>query len=824
VSRNIRVAATLFLPYLESGWEGPLVHIDDGDVRRIVFHTLRLENSLPIRNDSIYVVVGSGVRHLGACSMFCGYHDVTWIGGTEVKYAFIADTSQCPSVCAAAALTPATAPNGDFAADGMTSVLAHELAEAVTDPVPWAPWGPQWSDYYYVDYVTGWHNLATGDENADMCAWQFGKVNTTAGGKVYNVKLGTNKLPYLLQQNFDPAGGGGCTLSGAHGAWPPPPHAPPAPTAPPAPGTPAPTCTPDTFGLSYTCASVMASTNLMATYIITPPYMLNASWIEPFLYVYSYQAQSYSSLNVKVQLNYTTGPPQTLNVSLSNYGSGYFGIEPMWMYSCEWATCTWWLYSAGECTYYEYLYGQTVPVNCAYTLEYTVDGSYVQVDATRTLSAVSLIMPPALRVASPPPPPPSPPMPPASDAYLTCPVFNASNTAYTTQNYGKCLLSLIAGTTYTIGNCCEYYGDTELLLADSSDTTILEGNDDYCSRGSQFTFTPTETDVYTLREGCFSSGSCGGTVNVAIGSYAPACPAAPASPPAPNTNGAVYLVAASPILWRYLPLTVYPTNDDTDCVQIYASNEVSVVQRVSTSFVAASVTLADLAGYAYSPNGAPVNSSLTVFYIDNTWQLLWNVTTSTLFGVTLPTGTLALNPNKKVYFLSFGVAEWMYEAYDIPRGSIPQATYFIDSAWGDTVYANSPAASGGSGGTRMKNEHHSQVPEAVDIAAMRRRAAYEALSGLVAASGAKLPIKPDTKLKFTSAATPSSSSSSSSSTSDAKESGQTAGNGGAPDHRGPSALPRVAPRRPAKDGSWSFRSQARPRPTRSRPTTGGGKE
>jgi hypothetical protein len=68
----------------------------------------------------------------------------------------------------------------------MLSVLAHEITETATDPL-----------------LMTWFN-SNGDENADICAWQFGTLPTS--GVVYNV-VGSNGKKYLLQRNHNPKTG-----------------------------------------------------------------------------------------------------------------------------------------------------------------------------------------------------------------------------------------------------------------------------------------------------------------------------------------------------------------------------------------------------------------------------------------------------------------------------------------------------------------------------------------------------------------------------------------------------------------------------------------
>jgi hypothetical protein len=71
----------------------------------------------------------------------------------------------------------------------MLSTIAHEVSEAITDPT-----GQQW-----------WER-ASGNENADKCAWQFGSVYTSSAGRKYNTCFPDNRC-YLLQMNWLRTGG-----------------------------------------------------------------------------------------------------------------------------------------------------------------------------------------------------------------------------------------------------------------------------------------------------------------------------------------------------------------------------------------------------------------------------------------------------------------------------------------------------------------------------------------------------------------------------------------------------------------------------------------
>jgi len=78
-------------------------------------------------------------------------------------------------------------------ADGMASIIAHELEEATTDPD-----------------LNAWYDQR-GEENADKCAWTFGGTSSAANGSQYNMVLGGRQ--YLIQQNWVNAKGGYCALS-----------------------------------------------------------------------------------------------------------------------------------------------------------------------------------------------------------------------------------------------------------------------------------------------------------------------------------------------------------------------------------------------------------------------------------------------------------------------------------------------------------------------------------------------------------------------------------------------------------------------------------
>ncbi len=140
-------------------------------------------------NGVYFVLTSADVNETsGFCTQYCGWHTHATINGTDIKYAFVGNPDRCPSACE----DQTTSPNGNAGADGMASIIAHELEEAATDPD-----------------LNAWYDRR-GYENADKCAWNFGQTFTAANGSKANVQLGSRQ--YLIQQNWVNASGGYCAL------------------------------------------------------------------------------------------------------------------------------------------------------------------------------------------------------------------------------------------------------------------------------------------------------------------------------------------------------------------------------------------------------------------------------------------------------------------------------------------------------------------------------------------------------------------------------------------------------------------------------------
>jgi len=164
--------------------------LDDNTVFQVVDDAVSA-GALPQDTNGVYFVLTSRdvKESSGFCSQYCGWHFFGTIAGSRLKYSFIGNPDQCPSACSA----QTTSPNGNVGADGMASIISHELEEAVTDP-----------------YVSAWTD-SSGEENADKCAWTFGTEQSAANGSQFNVTL--NGMQYLIQQNWVNANGGSCAMS-----------------------------------------------------------------------------------------------------------------------------------------------------------------------------------------------------------------------------------------------------------------------------------------------------------------------------------------------------------------------------------------------------------------------------------------------------------------------------------------------------------------------------------------------------------------------------------------------------------------------------------
>jgi len=165
--------------------------LTDANIASIVSSALK-DGRLPTDTNGVYFVMTSFdvSETSGFCTKYCGWHASATLNGKNIKYAFIGSPARCINSCAPQ--TP-TSPNNNPAADGMVSIVAHELEETATDP-----------------NLNAWYDRR-GYENADKCAWTFGTEYTVSNGSKANMNLGG--YDYLIQRNWVNSNNGYCALS-----------------------------------------------------------------------------------------------------------------------------------------------------------------------------------------------------------------------------------------------------------------------------------------------------------------------------------------------------------------------------------------------------------------------------------------------------------------------------------------------------------------------------------------------------------------------------------------------------------------------------------
>jgi Phosphate-induced protein 1 conserved region len=134
-------------------------------------------------NGIYFVLTSSDVAETsGFCSRYCGWHTYGTLGSTNIKYSFVGNANRCLNACS----MQTTGPNGNAGVDAMVSVIAHELEETNTDP-----------------NLNAWYD-ANGAEDADKCAWTFGKNQSQdpVTGAWSNMTLATPPGSTLTSRSF----------------------------------------------------------------------------------------------------------------------------------------------------------------------------------------------------------------------------------------------------------------------------------------------------------------------------------------------------------------------------------------------------------------------------------------------------------------------------------------------------------------------------------------------------------------------------------------------------------------------------------------------
>lgn len=164
---------------VDTGSQGLALDGDTGAQVSDVVDQALASKSLKTDPNGVYLVLtASNVNVTDFMTTLCAYHYFYDTPQTTIKYAFVGDSSANLASCAPQV---SNSPNSNPAADAMVSVIAHEFVEAVSDPT-----GVTWFDQ-------------AGFENADKCAWTYGKASKTSNGSFANMTLGDRQ--YLIQQN-----------------------------------------------------------------------------------------------------------------------------------------------------------------------------------------------------------------------------------------------------------------------------------------------------------------------------------------------------------------------------------------------------------------------------------------------------------------------------------------------------------------------------------------------------------------------------------------------------------------------------------------------
>jgi hypothetical protein len=171
--------------------------LSDSDVRAAISNAIS-GKTLPLDSNAVYTFIFRGdinfdgwVGFGGQSPRWCGYHSTFNYNktGVVIHYSVIGDsgTARIAGFGGCSGLGLHLTANKNFGADCTASIFAHEVVEAVSNDFS------AWNDHNATSATNGF-------ENADMCAWQFGKLlplsinaNVVVGGKKW--LLQTNWLP-----------------------------------------------------------------------------------------------------------------------------------------------------------------------------------------------------------------------------------------------------------------------------------------------------------------------------------------------------------------------------------------------------------------------------------------------------------------------------------------------------------------------------------------------------------------------------------------------------------------------------------------------------
>ncbi|CAI7761073.1 unnamed protein product [Closterium sp. NIES-53] len=138
----------------------------------------------PYDANGIYLLLSSkDVSVPGFCTEYMGWHSMGYIESRPVVFSFVGHHGQCNEEW-----IPKPSPNGNPPIDFTLSTIAHEIAEAATDP----------------DVDSGWGD--ENGENADKCYMDVGQTKTgrdSRGGTYEYNLVGMKNMRFLIQSNWD---------------------------------------------------------------------------------------------------------------------------------------------------------------------------------------------------------------------------------------------------------------------------------------------------------------------------------------------------------------------------------------------------------------------------------------------------------------------------------------------------------------------------------------------------------------------------------------------------------------------------------------------
>ena len=180
--------------YADPGSLGSTLQLDNSndDILNIVNSAIAAKQWPYDPNGVYFVLTAPDVTLPGFCTQYCGWHTYATVNSGYIQYSFVGNAvTQCPNGCLA---QTNSSPNGDIGVDGMVSVLAHELAETVTDP-----------------QLNAWYHIDQSGEIGDLCNFNFGTTQTEPTyNSQYNLSL--NNFNYLVQQEWLNANSGQCVI------------------------------------------------------------------------------------------------------------------------------------------------------------------------------------------------------------------------------------------------------------------------------------------------------------------------------------------------------------------------------------------------------------------------------------------------------------------------------------------------------------------------------------------------------------------------------------------------------------------------------------